>query len=68
MEDKIVYFACNNWHPSPKEADRLIYEHLEKDVEVKESVEYFEYLIKHSTLEGLERELDLKRTLIYHFH
>ena len=50
MEDKIVYFACNNWHPSPKEADRLIYEHLEKDVEVKESVEYFENFIKENKL------------------
>lgn len=50
MEDKIVYFACNNWHPSPKEADRLIYEHFEKDVEVKESVEYFENFIKENKL------------------
>jgi hypothetical protein len=27
--EEIVYFACNDWHPTPKEADNLCYRYLE---------------------------------------
>ena len=28
MEDKIVYFACNDWYPEPKEAYNICYNYL----------------------------------------
>ena len=28
MEDKIVYFACNDWHPSPDESYNICYNYL----------------------------------------
>ena len=31
MNDEIVYFACNNWYPEPKDAERLIYDNLENE-------------------------------------
>ena len=38
--DKIVYFACNDWNPTPKEADNICYNYLMSYSSVNKDIVY----------------------------
>ena len=39
MQDKILYFQCNDWHPTPEEASKFI-DHISGDVFTNEDDKY----------------------------
>ena len=39
MQDKILYFQCNDWQPTPEEASKFI-DHIDGDVFASEDNKY----------------------------